>query len=126
MNRLQQSSPKVKFDFTKSGNVVLSCCGDYIISRFEKSVNILRFILKPFITKVISMKRRFNKVMNIGKNVAKYREAKGLSQQELADRVHIAQATIARLEKDTKIPSFEIMAQIASVLECSLDDLHGN
>lgn len=65
--------------------------------------------------------------MNIGKNVAKYREAKGFSQQELADRVHIAQATIARLEKDTKIPSFEIMAQIADVLECSLDDLqNGN
>lgn len=63
--------------------------------------------------------------MNIGKNVAKYREAKGLSQQELADCVHIAQATIARLEKDTKIPSFEIMAQIANVLECSLDDLQG-
>lgn len=64
--------------------------------------------------------------MNIGKNVAKYREAKGLNQLELADRVHVTQATIARLEKDTKIPSFKIMAQIASVLECSLDDLHGN
>ncbi len=63
--------------------------------------------------------------MNIGKNVTKYREAKGLNQQELADRVHVTQATIARLEKDTKIPSFEIMAQIANVLECSLDDLQG-
>ncbi|MCM1330025.1 MAG: helix-turn-helix domain-containing protein [Ruminococcus sp.] len=64
--------------------------------------------------------------MNIGKSVAKYREAKGFNQQELADRVHVTQATIARLEKDTKIPSFEIMAQIAEVLECSLDDLHGD
>lgn len=64
--------------------------------------------------------------MSVGKNVAKYRKAKGLSQQELADRVHVTQAAIARLEKDTRTPSFEIMAQIADVLECSLDDLHGN
>lgn len=63
--------------------------------------------------------------MNIGKNVAKYREAKGLNQQELADKVHVSQATIARLEKDTKIPSFEVMVQIADVLECTTDDLRG-
>lgn len=63
--------------------------------------------------------------MNIGKNVAKYREAKGLNQQELADLVHVSQATIARLEKDTKIPSFEVITQIADELECTLDDLRG-
>lgn len=63
--------------------------------------------------------------MNIGKNVAKYREAKGLNQQELAKLVNISQSAIARLESDTRTPSFEVMAQIADVLGCTLDNLCG-
>lgn len=35
--------------------------------------------------------------MSVGKNVAKYRKAKGLSQQELADRVHVTQAAIMKM-----------------------------
>ena len=63
--------------------------------------------------------------MNIGKNGAKYREAKGLSQQELAEMVNISQSAIARLEKNTRTPSFEVMSLIADTLECTLDDLRG-
>lgn len=60
--------------------------------------------------------------MDIGAVVAKYRTAKGLTQEELASRVNITRSAIARLESGSKTPSFEIMAQIASVLECSLDE----
>lgn len=60
--------------------------------------------------------------MRIGKNVEKFRNAKGLTQQELADRVYVTQATISYLEKDVKIPGFEVLARIADVLECTTDD----
>ena len=60
--------------------------------------------------------------MQIGEIVAKYRKAKGLTQEELAAKVNVSRNTIARLEFDTKTPSFEVMAQIANVLECSLDE----
>lgn len=63
--------------------------------------------------------------MTVGKNVAKYRTAKGLTQQELADRVSVSQVAIARLEKDIRTPSFEVMALIAKELDCTLDDLRG-
>ena len=60
--------------------------------------------------------------MQIGEIVAKYRKAKGLTQEELAAKVNVSRNTIARLEFDTKTPSFEVMAQIANVLECPLDE----
>ncbi len=60
--------------------------------------------------------------MQIGKNVEKLRKAKGLTQQELADRVYVTQAAISYLEKDIKIPGFEVMSRIANVLECTMDD----
>lgn len=63
--------------------------------------------------------------MQIGKNVEKYRKAKGLTQQELADRVYVTQATISYLEKDVKTPGFEVLARIADVLECTTDDFRG-
>ena len=60
--------------------------------------------------------------MTIGAAVTKYRTAKGMTQEELAKRVDVSQTAISRLEKNSRIPSFEIMAQIADVLGCSLDD----
>lgn len=63
--------------------------------------------------------------MQIGKNVEKFRKAKGLTQQELADRVYVTQAAISYLEKDIKIPGFEVMVRIVDELECTLDDLRG-
>lgn len=63
--------------------------------------------------------------MSVGTNVAKYRKAKGFTQQELADLVDITQEAIARLEKDVRVPSFKVMAKIADALNCSIDDLRG-
>lgn len=61
--------------------------------------------------------------MSIGKNVKKYREEKGLNQTELAERVHVSQAMIARIEMDTKPPSVAILKNIADVLGCTMDNL---
>lgn len=61
--------------------------------------------------------------MSIGKNVRKYREEKGLDQTELAQRVCVSQAMIARIENDTKPPSVALLKSIAVTLECTMDDL---
>lgn len=63
--------------------------------------------------------------MQIGKNIEKFRKAKGLTQQELANRVYVTQAAISYFEKDIKIPGFEVIARIADELECTIDDLRG-
>ncbi len=61
--------------------------------------------------------------MSVGKNVKRYREENGLNQTELAEKVNISQAMIARIENETKPPSVVILKNIADVLHCSMDEL---
>lgn len=68
-----------------------------------------------------SRKKAFK--MSVGKNVKRYREENGLNQTELAEKVNISQAMIARIENGTKLPSVAILKNIADVLHCSMDEL---
>ncbi len=68
-----------------------------------------------------SRKKAFK--MSVGKNVKRYREENGLNQTELAEKVNISQAMIARIESGTKLPSVAILKNIADVLHCSMDEL---
>ena len=68
-----------------------------------------------------SRKKAFE--MSVGKNVKRYREENGLNQTELAEKVNISQAMIARIENGTKLPSVAILKNIADVLHCSMDEL---
>ena len=61
--------------------------------------------------------------MSVGKNVKRYREENGLNQTELAEKVNISQAMIARIENETKLPSVVILKNIADVLHFSMDEL---
>ncbi len=51
------------------------------------------------------------------------REARGLTQSDLAARSHVAQADLSYLEQDQREPSLSIAARIARELEIKLDDL---
>lgn len=61
--------------------------------------------------------------MNIGENVRKKRIACGLTQQQLAEIVGVAAATICQIERGTKTLSMPLGKQIAEVLNCTLDSL---
>lgn len=61
--------------------------------------------------------------MNIGENVKKKRIACGLTQQQLAEIVGVAAATICQIERGTKTLSMPLGKQIAEVLNCTLDSL---
>ena len=61
--------------------------------------------------------------MNIGENVKKKRIACGLTQQQLAEIVGVAAATICQIERGTKTLSMPLGKQIAEVLNCTLDNL---
>lgn len=61
--------------------------------------------------------------MNIGENVKKKRIACGLTQQQLAEIVGVAAATICQIERGTKTLSMPLGKQIADVLNCTLDSL---
>ncbi len=53
----------------------------------------------------------------LGLNIKELREAKGLSQQELADQAEVAKSTIQRLEKGKYNPSILILIKINVCLD---------
>jgi transcriptional regulator with XRE-family HTH domain len=56
----------------------------------------------------------------IAENVAARRQAKGLSQRELAEIVGTTQSAIARLERGGRPPRIDTLLRIADALECDL------
>lgn len=60
--------------------------------------------------------------MSIADNVAKLREKRGMTRQELADAVGVTQSMIGQIERGTKCLSVQLAAEIAQVLECSVED----
>ena len=59
----------------------------------------------------------------LGKRVAKLREAAGLTQAELAEDVGVATETISRLERGATVPSVSRLDDIARGLGVGLHDL---
>lgn len=60
--------------------------------------------------------------MSLGEALRTIREAKNMSQTELAQKVGVTQAMICQIEKGIKTPSFPVMVEIARVLGCKTDD----
>lgn len=51
-----------------------------------------------------------------------FREKKGLSQTELANRVGLKQTTISQYENGSRRPNLSIAKKLSDALEMSLDD----
>ncbi len=63
---------------------------------------------------------------NIGKNISKIRRLKGLTQDELAERLFITRQTVSGWENGRTQPSLDILGELADVLGCSPLDIIGS
>lgn len=64
--------------------------------------------------------------MNIGGNIRRIREEKGMRQCALAEAVGVTGSMISMIERGTRVPSLPLGADIARVLDVRIDDLmHG-
>ena len=61
--------------------------------------------------------------ISVGENIRNAREAANLKQVDLAEMAGITQAMLSQIERGTKNPSLQIAAEIAKILDCSLDSL---
>lgn len=59
------------------------------------------------------------------KRLKELRQKKGLTQQEIADLLHVNRVTYTNWEKGNREPNFETIIKIADLLEVSLDWLFG-
>ena len=63
--------------------------------------------------------------MSIGKNIAKYRKAKGLTQEELGAKLGVTNQSVSKWESEVSMPDVMLLPEIANALNITLDDLYG-
>lgn len=61
--------------------------------------------------------------MEIGKQIKKYRNEIGLSQEQLAERIFVSRQTISNWENDKNYPDIKSLLLLSSLFEISLDKL---
>lgn len=63
--------------------------------------------------------------MMLHENLKNLRKQKGLTQEELAIRLHVVRQTVSKWESGRSVPDADILAKIADVLDVSVSDLLG-
>ncbi len=63
--------------------------------------------------------------MKIGKIIAEQRRARGLTQNMLAEQLHVSFQAISKWENDTSCPDIELLPHLAAALDISIDALLG-
>lgn len=61
----------------------------------------------------------------LNENIKTIRKQRGLSQEELAIRLHVVRQTVSKWEKGLSVPDSDMLVKIAEVLEVSIGDLLG-
>lgn len=61
--------------------------------------------------------------MSIGQRIKKLRTESGLTQKELADKLHVTYQAVSRWENDDAEPSITTIKEICDILSCSYDEL---
>ena len=61
----------------------------------------------------------------LAENLKALRKAKGLSQEELAARLHVVRQTVSKWEKGLSVPDAELLIRLAEVLDTTVGQLLG-
>ncbi len=61
----------------------------------------------------------------INDNIRKYRKDRGISQEELAVRLHVVRQTVSKWEKGLSVPDADVLIRMAEVLEVPVSKLLG-
>lgn len=61
----------------------------------------------------------------LGDNIKALRKQKGISQEELASRIHVVRQTISKWEKNLSVPDAAMIQKIAEELDITVNELLG-
>ncbi len=61
--------------------------------------------------------------MSIGKNIARFRREKSLTQAELGNLLGVSNQSVSKWEQEVTMPDVMLLPMIADAFECSIDDL---
>lgn len=60
---------------------------------------------------------------SIGKTIAFFRKKKGMTQSELAEKMHVTDKAVSKWERDLSCPDVNTIAKLADILEVSVEEL---
>jgi len=60
---------------------------------------------------------------SIGRTLAHRREAKGLTQDQVAEALHIGTEAVSRMERGITMPTVQRLAELAEIYGCGIDEL---
>ena len=64
---------------------------------------------------------------NIGKNIKRFRAEKGMTQEQLAERLHVTRQAVSNWEQGKTQPDLETLSAMAEVFEVPVEELiYGN
>lgn len=63
--------------------------------------------------------------MSIGKNIAKYRKALGLTQEELGVKLGVTNQAVSKWEMEVSMPDIMLLPEIVTALDVSFEDIYG-
>lgn len=61
--------------------------------------------------------------INIGKTIAKYRQAAGLTQAQVAEILDISNDAVSRMERGGIMPTVARLIKLAEIFQCEVSDL---
>ena len=62
--------------------------------------------------------------MSLGQFISKKRKSMMLTQEELADRIHVSKSAVAKWETDGGIPDRDNLYKLAEIMKISVNELH--
>ena len=63
------------------------------------------------------MNNKTTKILQLGRNIFKFRKAKGLSQNQLAEKLDISREHLAKIETAKRCVSLGLLIDISEILE---------
>lgn len=64
-------------------------------------------------------------MMNMGRTIRLLREEKGLTQEELAEKLHVTQSFISVVENKNKNITVKQLCELSKIFDCSTDYIIG-
>ena len=64
-------------------------------------------------------------MLKIADNIRRLRKTRGLTQEELAEKLHLTPQAVSRWETGKTMPDAERIIDLAAVLNCSSDEILG-
>ena len=63
--------------------------------------------------------------MKLGLTISKLRKEKGMTQEELAEKVNVSAQAISKWENDISMPDISVLPVLAEIFDVSIDELLG-